>query len=67
MEKELQKLIDRKEIIDKVNEIITNGDRPNWQGIIDGFDNEVVLDYIYHFGEEIQRNLNLQKLWTWGR
>jgi hypothetical protein len=24
MEKELQKLIDRKEIIDKVNEIITN-------------------------------------------
>lgn len=43
----MQKLIDWKEIIDKVNEIITDGDRRNWRGIIDGFDNEVVLDYIH--------------------
>jgi SnoaL-like domain len=50
MEKELQKLIDRNEIIDKVNGIVINADRRNWQGIIDCFADEVVLDYTSLWG-----------------
>jgi hypothetical protein len=38
-------LTDRNEIIDKVNSIATQADRRNWQGIIDCFADEVLLDY----------------------
>jgi SnoaL-like domain len=50
MEKELQKLIDRNEIIDRVNGIVTNADWRNWKGIIDCFADEVVLDYTSLWG-----------------
>lgn len=45
MERELQRLIDRNEIIEKVNGIATNADMRNWQGVIDCFADEVLLDY----------------------
>ena len=48
--KELQKLIDRNEIIDEVNGKVTNTDRRNWQGIIDCFADEVVLYYTSLWG-----------------
>jgi fermentation-respiration switch protein FrsA (DUF1100 family) len=47
-----QQLIDRNEIVDTVNQIAVNVDRRNWQGVIDCFADEVLLDYRAMVGEE---------------
>lgn len=47
-----QQVIDRNEIVDKVNQIAVNADRRNWQGLIGCFADEVLLDYTAMVGGE---------------
>ncbi len=49
---DIEYLIDKNEVIDKVNDIVISADKKDWNSIIDCFADEVLLDYTSLTGGE---------------